>query len=431
MKTGITLIIMMLFASPWTLQAQESTQNLSLERAIAFAIEHNKQLQASQMDIALYQQKVRETLAQGLPQINASANYATNFGHKMSLMGNEIEMKDQSNATASLQQLLFSGQWLVGVQISKIAQQLTEQQVELTALDIRESICNSYYTILILERMKGLLAQNMENMNDIHNHTRNLFKAGVVEETDVDQIRITVGQLKNSMLSLERNIELANNLMRIQLGIAPGEKIVLTDKLEAFLNEAKIVQSSLQPFNISQNAHFRLVETQIVLNKKLVDLEKWSFAPTLGGSYSYTYKIIKPALDMSPNHSAGISLSLPVFTGFQRRAKLQQARIELEKSQVNQGLLEDQLNLQNDQLKFELRNALENYTLQKENIDVASRVLANYKRKYELGALSSMEMTQANSNYLQAENNFNSAVLTLLQAQLNLEKLYNQLPYQQ
>ena len=431
MKTGITLIIMMLFASPWTLQAQESTQNLSLERAIAFAIEHNKQLQASQMDIALYQQKVRETLAQGLPQINASANYATNFGHKMSLMGNEIEMKDQSNATASLQQLIFSGQWLVGVQISKIAQQLTEQQVELTALDIRESICNSYYTILILERMKGLLAQNMENMNNIHNHTRNLFKAGVVEETDVDQIRITVGQLKNSMLSLERNIELANNLMRIQLGIAPGEKIVLTDKLEAFLNEAKIVQSSLQPFNISQNAHFRLVETQIVLNKKLVDLEKWSFAPTLGGSYSYTYKIIKPALDMSPNHSAGISLSLPVFTGFQRRAKLQQARIELEKSQINQGLLEDQLNLQNDQLKFELRNALENYTLQKENIDVASRVLANYKRKYELGALSSMEMTQANSNYLQAENNFNSAVLTLLQAQLNLEKLYNQLPYQQ
>ena len=422
---------MMLFASPWTLQAQESTQNLSLERAIAFAIEHNKQLQASQMDIALYQQKVRETLAQGLPQINASANYATNFGHKMSLMGNEIEMKDQSNATASLQQLIFSGQWLVGVQISKIAQQLTEQQVELTALDIRESICNSYYTILILERMKGLLAQNMENMNNIHNHTRNLFKAGVVEETDVDQIRITVGQLKNSMLSLERNIELSNNLMRIQLGIAPGEKIVLTDKLEAFLNEAKIVQSSLQPFNISQNAHFRLVETQIVLNKKLVDLEKWSFAPTLGGSYSYTYKIIKPALDMSPNHSAGISLSLPVFTGFQRRAKLQQARIELEKSQINQGLLEDQLNLQNDQLKFELRNALENYTLQKENIDVASRVLANYKRKYELGALSSMEMTQANSNYLQAENNFNSAVLTLLQAQLNLEKLYNQLPYQQ
>lgn len=72
---------------------------------------------------------------------------------------------------------------------------------------------------------------------------------------------------------------------------------------------------------------------------------------------------------------------------------------------------------------------LKTNNLQKENIDVAGRVLANYQRKYEFGAVSSLDLTQANNNYLQAENNYTNAVLTLLQAQLNIERLYNQLPH--
>ena len=71
---------------------------------------------------------------------------------------------------------------------------------------------------------------------------------------------------------------------------------------------------------------------------------------------------------------------------------------------------------------------MENYSLQKENIDVATQVLKSYQRKYELGAVSSLDLTQANNNYLQAETNYTEAVLTLLQAQVSLEKLYNQLP---
>jgi outer membrane protein TolC len=89
--------------------------------------------------------------------------------------------------------------------------------------------------------------------------------------------------------------------------------------------------------------------------------------------------------------------------------------------------LGDQLNLQENQLKFELRSALENYQTQKENVQVAQRVYDSYFNKYKQGMLSSLDLTQANSNYLQAENNYISSVLKLLQARLALEKLYNTL----
>lgn len=426
MKKGMTLFLLMLFV-PWMLRAQDAPQTISLQQAIEFAIKHNKELQSSQMNIDLYRQKVRESVSQGLPQVNGSVDYSTNFGYKMDFGGNAIKMKDQSNAKVSLQQLLFSGQWILGMQTSKIAVHLTEQEVGITELDITENIYNSYYTVLVTERMLEILRQNLENMNKIYEHTNNMYKAGTVEITDVDQIRINVGQLKNSMLSMERTVAVNYNLLRLQLGLEAGTPIKLSDDLDFFLKNDKSVRLSLEKFDINNNAEFQLVTTQTELNKKMLGLEKWSYAPTISGSYSFNYKILKPELDMSPKHTAGITMSIPIFSGLQRDSKVKQARITLEQTYLQKSLLEDQLNVQDEQLKFNLKNAMENYELQKENIDVATRVLANYQRKYELGAVSSLDLTQANNNYLQAETNYTDAVLTLLQAQVSLERLYNQL----
>lgn len=426
MKKGMTLFLLMLFV-PWILHAQDAPQTLSLRQAIEFAIKHNKELQSSQMNIDLYRQKVRESVSEGLPQINGALDYSTNFGYKMDFGGNAIKMKDQSNARLSLQQLLFSGQWILGLQTSKIAVHLTEQEVGITELDITENIYNSYYTVLVSERMLEILQQNLKNMNEIYEHTNNMYKAGTVEVTDVDQIRVNVGQLKNSMLSMGRTVEVNYNLLRLQLGLEAGTPIKLTDNLDALLGNDKSARLSLEKFDINNNAEYQLVTTQTELNKKMLGIEKWSYAPSISGSYSFNYKILKPDLDMSPKHSASITMSIPIFSGLQRDSKVKQARITLEQSYLQKSLLEDQLNVQDEQLKFNLKNAMENYDLQKENIDVATRVLANYQRKYELGAVSSLDLTEANNNYLQAETNYTNAVLTLLQAQVSLERLYNQL----
>ena len=337
-------------------------------------------------------------------------------------------MKDQSNVGVGLQQLLFSGSWILGMQTSKIAVRLSEQQVESSELDIIENIYNSYYTILVTERMQEILRQNLENMNEIYKHTDNMYKAGTVEITDVDQIRINVGQLKNSLLSMERTVAVNYNLLRLQLGLEAGAPVKLSDGLDVFLENDKSSRLYLEKFDINNNVNYQLINTQSELNKKLLGIEKWSYAPTISGSYNFNYKILKPALDMSPKHTAGLTMSIPVFSGMQRDSKVKQAKITLEQTYLQKDLLEDQLNVQDEQLKFNLKNAMENYSLQKENIDVATRVLQNYQRKYELGAVSSLDLTQANNNYLQAETNYTEAVLTLLQAQVSLEKLYNQLP---
>jgi outer membrane protein TolC len=429
MKKGIVLLWALLLL-PWMPRAQEvATRAFTLQEAIEFALEHNKQLKASAMNIDLYREKIREAISQGLPQINGTVDYSTNFNHEMSFgEAMQITMKDQSSAKLSVQQLLFNGQWITGVQASKIARKLAEQQVDASSQEVVENVSNSYYNILASERMLAILDRNLQLMNESFEHTRKMFEAGVREETDVDQLRVSVGQLKNSRLSMQRALEVSYTLLRVQLGIEGDTRVTLSDDLSRFIDPQVNAQLSLRPFRVEDNLQYRLAETQAEINKKLVDAERWTYAPTLSALYSYTYKILKPELDMSPNHAAGVSLSIPIFSGLQRKAKVEQARITLEQSLVNKSLLEDQLALQDGQLKFELKNALENYRLQEENIQVANRVLDSYKRKYELEAISSLELTQANISYLQAENTYTSAMLTLLQARLHLEKLYNLLP---
>lgn len=425
---AVTLVALIL---PLFLQAQGGVQKqeLTLKKAVEYAVEHNKQLQASRKDIDLYKEKVRESISQGLPQISGKMDYNTNFGYKMNFGGASLKMKDQANVGASVSQLIFSGQWILGIQTSKVAEKIANQQVDITELDVKEAVFNTYYLILVSERIRGILEKNLQNMNKILEHTQNMYNAGTVEVTDVDQIRITVGQLKNNLLSIERTVDVNYNLMRLQLGLQAGTPLGLTEPLESFLIQEDYVKLAVKQFEINNNAEFKLIQTQEQLNRKMVGLQRWTYAPTISGTYGYNYKMLKPEFDMSPKHSAVLTMDIPIFSGFQRKAQLEQAKIELEKTSLNKSLLEDQLYLNEEQYKFDLKNATENYMLQKDNINVARRVLENIQRKYEQGMVSSLDLTQANNNYLQAENDYTNACLTLLQAKIQLERLHNSLPY--
>ena len=347
--------------------------------------------------------------------------------HKVNLAQFGTVLKDQSSVGVTVNQLLFSGEWILGIQTSKIAKLIASQQVDVTELDIKETVYNSYYTILVSERLMEIVKQNLENMSQIQRHTENMLAAGTAEPTDVDQIRITVGQLKNSLLAMQRTVDVNYNLLRLQLGLQAGTPITLADQLDNFLEVGNFLKLAGQEFDINQNAQYKLMETQEELQKKMVGLKKWAYSPTISANYGYTYKILKPSLDFSPKHSATITMSIPIFSGLQRKAQLDQEKITLEQTTLNKSLLADQLNLQEEQYKFALKNALEDYNLQSENIQVARKVLENYQYKYNAGAVSSLDLTQANNNYLTAENNYTSACLTLLQAQTQLEKLYNEL----
>lgn len=463
-------------------QAQE-TMRFTLTEAQEYAIEHNKTLKDARLNIDLSERKLKETVAQGLPQVEASLDWMTYFGYEMEFnfgasdasftneqitnamnttMANyqgipgvidpvtqqdfyvfgamqafqselqkmlpptTIKMTDASTAKLQIGQLLFSGQYWTGIKVAKLGKEIATRGLENSILDIKEAVTNSYLMALITAQTIETFRKTIDNLNTIKGHTQNMYTAGLAEQTDVDQISIQVTMLENNLRSMERGQQMIESMLKFQLGLSNKTQIELTQNLESVMAG---INPMSQPgnFDINNNPTWQLLETQQKISEKMIDMQKWTYAPTITGFYAYNQKLLTTGFDMTPNNMAGITMSLPVFSSGSRNHKLAQARIEYDKTLLSKSMVEDQLQIQYKQLVLDLNTAAENYESQKENVQVARRVYDNIQRKYEQGMASSLDLTQSNNNYIQAESNFIQATLSLLQAKVALDKLFNQL----
>jgi outer membrane protein len=452
---------MSLLASVNLIFAQENPYVLTLEQAKEYAVKQNKILLNARDQVSSTSEKVKEARSQGLPQINGSVDFMTYFNYEMNfsfgssgggtvpdfssppfdegdrgIMGyiggmfgpsEPIIMNNQLSGKVQVSQLIFSGQYWAGIQAANIARDLANKNVVRTEQEVKEGVTNSYYLILMTEQNLQIIKENIENLNATLQHTNNMYHAGVAELTDVDQLKIALSQLQNTQKAVERAIQLSYNMLKFQLGVAPDSKVTLADSIEGILGKIDPVKTMTSDFDITGNIGYALTESQIKLSQAMLGIQNWAYYPSVAGFYSYTKKIITTGFDLTPNHLAGITLTVPIFSSGMRMAKVNQSKIDLDIARRNQEMVKEQLETQHRQLLFNYQNAFENYTTQKENVEIANRVYTNIENKYKQGLVSSLDLTQASGNLLNAENNYLSSVLTLLQAQTSLDKLYNKI----
>ena len=454
--THLTAGFLLLFT---TLSAQEApgVLELSLDEAKQYALEHNKTMKNAELDKVIAQKSIWEAISQGLPQVSASFDYANFFNYSIPFSfggggtppdfdGSKLDdgdkeilklmtpsgptvinFKDQATAKLQVSQLVFSGQYLIAIQTAKIAREISDQAVEKTEVEIKKMVAGTYYLTLLTEQMRDILMENLANMEKTMKHTRAMVEVGIAEETDADQLSVAYSQLDNALKSVQRNVELSYNMLRFQLGVGAESDIKLKDNLMGFMEKANADALLSQQFEITSNIDYRLLSSQEKVSEKMVALEKSSYLPTLVAFYNYNAKIRTTDFDITPPHMIGVNLNWPLFTSFGRNAKVDKAKIELNKVQNQKEMLTDQLELQAKQLRFNLVSAMENYNTQKKSVEVAQRVYKSMENKYSQGMASSLELTQANDNLLKSQNNYVSAAIDVLNAKLELDKLYSNL----
>jgi outer membrane protein TolC len=205
-------------------------------------------------------------------------------------------------------------------------------------------------------------------------------------------------------------------------------KITLTETLDDLTNEIDVETLISQDFDHTQNIDYKLIEGQEMISSLALKSEKASVLPTLAGFYTYGTNGMGDKvseLRWFQNSMAGLSLSVPLLASGQRYAQIRKAQLNLEKARNTKAMVTEQLLLQEKQLRYNLVNANLQYKSQMENIEVSKRVYASMENKYKQGMASSLELTQANDQYLQAENNYVSALMNLLQTKVALDKLLN------
>ncbi len=444
---------------PINVSAQtDSTMKFSLTEAQDFAIDNYFISKNASLDIQAAKKRVWETTAMGLPQVSADGSYQhipgeipefdfgldSLFGYVFNSLddlgypppdglvdtsssgSNAIAPKNSISYSITVSQLIFSGQYIVGLQAAKVYKMFSEKNYEKVKIEIKESVAGTYFTLLILRANKEVLIHTLDNLKMNLDHTRKSYAVGLVEETDVDQLDLTVKRTENDLTTIENQIETMHRMLNYQMGIPSGISVELTSTLDQLITQ-NVVTDSVYTFVLEDNIDYKILDTQENLQELLVDLEKATYLPTISGFYTYTDKTNKTNVDFTINHMIGVGVSWPIFTSGSRNARVSQARIEMEKAQNMKEQESERLILAAEQSKYDYQTALRKYYNEKQNFNLSEKVFHKAAEQFKQGMISSLDLSLFNNQYLGAQLSYSMAIQELLNSKVRLDKAHNQL----
>jgi len=424
--------------------AQETPQNFSLQEAIDFALENNRQAKNATLDIEAAKKQKWETTATGLPQINAKIDYqhwlkqqvqlipASAFGGPEGVFEEVVfGTKQNVTATATLSQLLFDGSYLVGLQSAKVYLEISKNSKEKTDLEVRKAVINAYGNVLMAEESVSILENNIKILQKNLDETTKIYENGLEEEESVEQLQITLSSVQSNLNNTKRLKNLAYQMLSITLGLDYNTPIVLTDDLEN-LTVKNILQDGIEDADVKNTIDYRIAANDKTSKELLLKLEKSKALPTLsafinGGYNAFDDQFVFLDSDTRWFGSSllGVSMNIPIFSSGMRSAATQRAQINLEKAQINLDETEQQLKLQIEAAKSDFILATEEYENKKQNLNLAERIENKNQTKFFEGVGSSFELRQAQTQLYTAQQEFLQAMLDVINTKAELETLTN------
>jgi outer membrane protein TolC len=236
-----------------------------------------------------------------------------------------------------------------------------------------------------------------------------------------------VNTLKNNINAQKRTIELATNSLKVLLDVPVETELELTEDLDAVLSPERVVALLGERFVVENNLSYRLLQKNVDLARTNVHMAGWAYGPTLSLAYSYTdqHYYGEGGMRMTPPNVVQVSVRMPLWSSGKRAAGVVEKKIAYEAAKNTLSETTDNLAIQYRQLCFNLTNAYETYLNEKDNIDVAKRVFASATEKYKFGASSNMELTNASNDLINAQSSYVQAILSLVNAQVELETFLN------
>lgn len=404
-----------------------ATLNLSVQEAQDYAVAENRSLRNADLAVQKAYATRWQTIASMLPSVDMSWAYQSMMGYKMNFGGMDIAMPD--NGTFGITAAIgINGQAIVGVLLNNVAIDMQKLNLEISEDNLRANVKSSYASVLVLEDVVKLLDTSLKNIEDLAAMTQRSVEVGAAEQTQADLIMVRVNTLKNNINANKRSTQLAINALKVLLNVPVETELTLTTSLQDLLSAETILTLLGKDFVLENNLNYQTLAKNVELAQRNVHMAGWAYGPTIGVGYQYSQKDYfgeKEGFNMTPPNALSIQISMPLWSSGKRAAGVVEKKIALEEARNTFAETTDNLGIQNEQLRYNLQNAYETYTNEQENITVTQRVFDNTTLKFQQGVASNLELVNASNDLITAQSTYVQAVLTLVNAQVELEKFLN------
>ncbi len=437
-------IILLLAFTSYSFSQGEVT-SLSLSDAVEYGIENNRNLVNAEREIKMAYKERWKTIAIGLPNVTLDLNYLNYLELPTSLIPaeffggqkgefSEIQFGTEQTAIGSvrMEQLLFDGSWLVGLEYSKIYLAASENFYEKTFLEVRESIVKLYSLAVTLNEGILLLENNLENFKKDLFEVTELYKNGFEEIENVEQIKITLAQAELSLLQAKKTKENQTNLLKLVLGIDLEDDLILTTSINDFIADNIIFSNSFEDFNTDKNIDVKI--SQNIFDTKRIEykLEKSKQLPKISGFLSGTYTGYNNEFDFTNKAQnwfgssvLGVNLEIPVFNAFKLNVSSQKAKIAMNQAMTNLEEQEEKIQAKVQEKLNDYQLAIRTLNVSEQNMRLSVSIEEKNSIKFFEGIVSSFEFRQAQLQLLDSQQKYLNSVLELISIKTELETLFN------
>jgi len=416
--------------------------SFSLKEAQDYAYANNYDLKNSAYDVQIAKKMVRQNTAIGLPQMDGGIDYIDYLALPTSLIPGEfigkpgttfpIQFGSEYNATlrAKLTQLIYSGQYLVGLQTVKAFLETAKQKMVKDKMDVKDLVSEAYIGLLILEESTKILDSTYKTVNQMLEDGKATLKQGLIEDIDVDQMELNRSNLEATLITTKSQRLIAYNYLKFLLGINSSQEIALTDNLTFFLNNVDQDVLINQQFDYARNIDYAILKKQEYLTLMQYKLSKTAYQPTLSGFFGISgnaqrneWSFFNDKYPWYKTVNWGLTLSIPIWSSGSRRYSVDQARLNVEKMKVMDEKVRVQLQLQVETSKKDFANSYLVFSNKKKGLDIAGRIYEKTFSKYRQGVSSSTDLNQKYSQFLSSESDYIQSLLDLLKNRIRLAKL--------
>ena len=415
-----------------------ATLNLSLAEAQDYAVETNRSLKNASLAVQKAYAQRWQTIASMLPSLDGGVSKNLML-EEDSVTGKLVEKKISLNpleAPKSMSPWTFSltaavginGQAIVGALLNNVAIDMQKLNLQQSEDNLRANIKTSYASVLVLQNVVTLLESSLANIERMAEMTQRSVEVGAAEQTTADLILVRVNTLKNNINANLRSTQLALNALKVLLDVPAETELVLTSTLEDFLSAEAVLALLGNDFILENNLNYQLLEKNVELAKKNVHMAGWAYGPTVALAYQYSKKDYfgeKEGFNMTPPNAVSLNISMPLWSSGKRAAGVVEKKIALEEARNTFAETANNLGIQNEQLRYNLQNGYETYMNEKDNMEVTQRVFESTTNKFNQGAASNLDLVNASNDLITAQSSYVQAVLTLVNAQVELEKFLN------
>ena len=402
---------------------------LTLDQALEIALSESNTIKIADMTVEKTGYAQKGSYAALYPNVSASGTYQRTLKKQVMVMdmgGQPMEIKvgrdNNITTTATASMPLVNAQLWESLKLSGMDVELAVEQARSSRIGMIKQVKQAFYAVLLAQKSYDVVNEVYNNAQKNYEKTEQRFNVGKASEVERLRAQVTMMNAEPNVASAENAVLLATWQLKAVMGIDLETDVEVVGDLNDYTNE--MLSPYISEDDLGRNTTLAQLDIQNRMLESTIRMQKRQYIPTLAASINYNYRAMgDETLSWFPSSTAAVSLSIPVFDGFQKRFNIKQ-------SKVSKSMLELQREDTERNLRIAIRNfndqmalCIKNYQAADATVEIAQKSYNISEKMYEVGKATLVELNDAQLALQQAQLTQAQAVYNFMVTKASLDEL--------